>query len=150
MAIIALVLGMFSMDTQEFRETANKQMKEGYEWVYVGKTKPSGVPAITMKANGEEYILNLIFSTRNPSEYNLEDLSHLIENGASPRASISLILASKARAFLEGRGYITPEDVRFIGKDVLRHRIILSYEAEAEEISSEEIIQRLFDSIEIP
>jgi len=98
----------------------------------------------------EEYILNLIFSTRNPSDYNLKDLSHLIENGASPRASISLILASKARAFLEGRGYITPEDVRFIGKDVLRHRIILSYEAEAEEISSEDIIQRLFDSIEIP
>ena len=98
----------------------------------------------------EEYILNLVFCTRNPSDYNLSDLSHLIENGASPRASISLILASKARAFLEGRGYITPEDVRFIGKDVLRHRIILSYEAEAEEISSEDIIQRLFDSIEIP
>ena len=98
----------------------------------------------------EEYILNLVFCTRNPSDYNLPDLSHLIENGASPRASISLILASKARAFLEGRGYITPEDVRFIGKDVLRHRIILSYEAEAEEISSEDIIQRLFDSIEIP
>ena len=98
----------------------------------------------------EEYILNLVFCTRNPSNFNLPDLSHLIENGASPRASISLILASKARAFLEGRGYITPEDVRFIGKDVLRHRIILSYEAEAEEISSEDIIQRLFDSIEIP
>ncbi len=98
----------------------------------------------------EEYILNLVFCTRKPSDYNLPDLSHLIENGASPRASIGLILASKARAFLEGRGYITPEDVRFIGKDVLRHRIILSYEAEAEEISSEEIIQRLFDSIEIP
>ena len=98
----------------------------------------------------EEYILNLVFCTRDPSNYNLPDLSHLIENGASPRASISLILASKARAFLEGRGYITPEDVRFIGKDVLRHRIILSYEAEAEEISSEDIIQRLFDSIEIP
>ena len=98
----------------------------------------------------EEYILNLVFCTRNPSNYNIPDLSHLIENGASPRASISLILASKARAFLEGRGYITPEDVRFIGKDVLRHRIILSYEAEAEEISSEDIIQRLFDSIEIP
>ena len=98
----------------------------------------------------EEYILNHVFCTRNPSNYNLPDLSHLIENGASPRASISLILASKARAFLEGRGYITPEDVRFIGKDVLRHRSILSYEAEAEEISSEDIIQRLFDSIEIP
>ena len=98
----------------------------------------------------EEYILNLVFSTRNPEDYNLGDLSQLIENGASPRASISLILDSKARAFLEGRGYITPEDVRFIGKDVLRHRIILSYEAEAEEISSEDIIQRMFDSIEIP
>ena len=94
--------------------------------------------------------MNLVFSTRNPSDYKLPDLSHLIQNGASPRASISLILASKARAFLEGRGYITPEDVRFIGKDVLRHRIILTYEAEAEEISSEDIIQRLFDSIEIP
>ena len=98
----------------------------------------------------EEYILNLVFSTRNPEDYNLGDLSQLIENGASPRASISLILASKARAFLEGRGYITPEDVRFIGKDVLRHRIILSYEAEAEEISSEDIIQRLFETIEVP
>ena len=72
----------------------------------------------------EEYILNLVFCTRNPSDYNLPDLSHLIENGASPRASISLILASKARAFLEGRGYITPEDVRFIGKDVLRLSLI--------------------------
>ena len=73
-----------------------------------------------------------------------------IQHGASPRASINLILASKARAFLEGRGYVTPEDVRYIGKDILRHRVIPSYEAEAEELTSEDIIQRLFDSIEIP
>ncbi|MEA1881678.1 MAG: MoxR family ATPase [Candidatus Marinimicrobia bacterium] len=98
----------------------------------------------------EDYILNLVFATRNPDEYGLGDLSQLIEYGASPRATINLILASKARAFLEHRGYITPEDVRYIGKDVLRHRVILTYEAEAEELTSEDVIQRLFDSIEIP
>ena len=94
--------------------------------------------------------MNLVFATRNPDEYGLGDLSQLIEYGASPRATINLILASRARAFIEHRGYITPEDVRYIGKDVLRHRVILTYEAEAEELTSEDIIQRLFDSIEIP
>ena len=98
----------------------------------------------------EDYILNLVFATRNPNKYNLGDLSQLIQFGASPRASINLIFASKARAFLEKRGYVTPEDVRYIGMDILRHRIILTYEAEAEEITSEDLIQRLFDSIEIP
>jgi len=98
----------------------------------------------------EDYVLNLVFATRNPDEFGLGDLSQLIEYGASPRATINLILASKARAFLEHRGYITPEDVRFVGKDVLRHRVILTYEAEAEELTSEDVIQRLFDSIEIP
>ena len=98
----------------------------------------------------EDYVLNLVFATRNPTKHGLEDLSQLIQYGASPRATINLILASKARAFLEGRGYITPEDVRYIGIDVLRHRIILTYEAEAEELTSENIIQRLFDFIEIP
>ena len=98
----------------------------------------------------EDYVLNLVFATRNPDEFGLSDLSQLIEYGASPRATINLVLASKARAFLEHRGYITPEDVRYIGKDVLRHRVILTYEAEAEEMTSEDVIQRLFDSIEIP
>ncbi|MBU0529028.1 MoxR family ATPase [bacterium] len=98
----------------------------------------------------EEYILNLVFATRNPEKYALDDLKNLIEYGASPRASINLVLASKARAFLEHRGYITPEDVRYIGADILRHRIILTYEAEAEEISSDDIVQRLFDTIEVP
>ena len=98
----------------------------------------------------EEYILNLVFSTRNPDKYKLKDLEGLIEYGGSPRASISLVLAAKARAFLEHRGYVTPEDVRYIGADVLRHRIIVSYEAEAEEITSEDIIHRLFETVEIP
>ncbi|MFC1566151.1 AAA family ATPase [Candidatus Neomarinimicrobiota bacterium] len=98
----------------------------------------------------EEYILNLVFATRNPEKYNLNDLVNLIEYGASPRASINLVLASKARAFLEHRGYITPEDVHYIGADILRHRIILTYEAEAEEITSDDIVQRLFDTIEVP
>ena len=80
----------------------------------------------------------------------MDDLSQLIEYGASPRATINLVLASKARAYLEHRGYITPEDVRYVGKDVLRHRVILTYEAEAEEMTSEDVVQRLFDSIEIP
>ena len=98
----------------------------------------------------EEYILNLIFATRNPEDFGLNDLSGLIDYGASPRASINIVLAAKARAFIEHRGYITPEDVRFVGADVLRHRIILTYEAEAEELTSEEIIQRLFGTIEVP
>ena len=123
--------------------------------------KPSVKPKDILKAQStindiyvdekvEDYVLNLVFSTRNPNQYGLKDLSQLIEFGASPRATINLILASKARAFLEHRGYITPEDVRFVGKDILRHRIILTYEAEAEELSTEDVIQRLFDTIEIP
>ena len=98
----------------------------------------------------EEYILNLVFATRDPKKYALDDLQNLIEYGASPRASINLVLASKARAFMEHRGYITPEDVRYIGADILRHRILLTYEAEAEEITSDDIVQRLFDTIEVP
>ena len=98
----------------------------------------------------EEYILNLVFATRDPKKYALDDLQNLIEYGASPRASINLVLASKARAFIEHRGYITPEDVRYIGADILRHRILLTYEAEAEEITSDDIVQRLFDTIQVP
>ena len=98
----------------------------------------------------EEYVLNLVFATRNPEDFGLSDLAGLIDYGASPRASINIVLAAKARAFIEHRGYITPEDVRFVGADVLRHRVILTYEAEAEELTSEEIIQRLFETIEVP
>ena len=98
----------------------------------------------------EEYVLNLVFATRNPEKYNLPELKGLIDYGGSPRASINLTLAAKSRAFLEHRGYVTPEDIRYIGMDVLRHRVILSYEAEAEEMTSEDIIQRLYDTVEIP
>ena len=98
----------------------------------------------------EDYILKLIFATRNPLKYDLNDMDGIIDFGAFPRASINLVRAAKARAFTDGRGYITPEDVRFIGADVLRHRIILTYEAEAEELTTEEVINRLFEKIEVP
>jgi len=98
----------------------------------------------------EDYILKLIFATRDPIKYDLNDLDGIIDFGASPRATINLVRAAKARAFTDGRGYITPEDVRFIGADVLRHRIILTYEAEAEELTTEEVINRLFEKIEVP
>ena len=98
----------------------------------------------------EDYVLNLIFATRNPEKYNLEDLKRIIDIGASPRATINLIKAAKSRAFIKHRGFITPEDIRYVGSDVLRHRIILSYEAEAEELTSEDVIQRLFEVVEVP
>lgn len=98
----------------------------------------------------EDYVLNLIFSTREPNKYGLKDLDDIIDFGASPRATINIIRAAKARAFIEHRGYITPEDVRYIGFDVLRHRVILTYEAEAEELTPDAVIQRLFDTIEVP
>ena len=98
----------------------------------------------------ENYVVDIVMATRKPSLFGLEELDSLIEYGASPRASIYLTLASKALAFLRGRGYVTPEDVRAIGMDVLRHRIIPSYEAEAENVSPEDIINKIFDTVEVP
>ena len=92
----------------------------------------------------------MIFATRDPSNYGIQDLDNIIDFGASPRATINLIRAAKARAFIEHRGYVTPEDIRYIGSDVLRHRIILTYEAQAEELTSDDIINRLFEVIEVP
>ena len=97
-----------------------------------------------------DYILNIVFATRNPEQFKLGQLKDLISFGASPRASINLVLAAKAKAFIDGRGYVIPEGVRYIGKDVLRHRMLLSYEAEAEEITSEELIDQLFKEIPVP
>ncbi len=97
-----------------------------------------------------DYIVDVVFATRNPAEYGLAELADYIEFGASPRASIYLNLAARAHAFLRHRGYVTPEDIKSIGPDVLRHRLVLTYEAEAEEISTEDVIQRLFDHVEIP
>ena len=96
-----------------------------------------------------DYIIDIVFATRQPKVYGL-DLEELIQYGASPRASICLTQAAKAHAFIRGRGYVTPEDVKSIGMNVLRHRLILSYEAEAEEVTSEQIIQRIVDHIEVP
>lgn len=97
-----------------------------------------------------QYIVNIVFATREPETHNLSDLNDLIHIGASPRASIYLTMASKAKAFIEGRGYVTPEDVRDILRDILRHRIILTFEAEAEEVTVEQIIRRIIDTVEVP
>ncbi len=98
----------------------------------------------------KNYIVDIVFASRQPEEYKMGDIKSLISYGASPRATIFLTLAAKAYAFIQGRGYVTPEDVKSIGEDVLRHRIIASYEAEAEETTSEDIIKQIFDTIEVP
>ena len=98
----------------------------------------------------KDYIVDLVFATRQPGDYGLRDLAHLVEYGASPRGSIYLTRAARAHAFLRHRGYATPEDVKAIGMDVLRHRIILTYEAEAEEVTSEDVIRQVFDTVEVP
>jgi MoxR-like ATPase len=98
----------------------------------------------------EKYIIDIVNATRTPEKYGLKDVASLIGYAASPRASIYLVLAAKAQAFMKRRGFVTPEDVRAIGMDVLRHRIGVTYEAEAEEITSEDIVKKIFDKVEIP
>jgi MoxR-like ATPase len=98
----------------------------------------------------EQYIIDLVFATRTPANYRLDKLTELINFGASPRASINLNLASRAHAFMEHRAYVTPEDVRTIAKDVLRHRIIPTFEAEAENITSENIIEEIMSTVPVP
>ena len=98
----------------------------------------------------KDYILDIVLATRDPAAHGLKDLADFIEYGASPRATLYLNLAAKAHAFLRHRGFVTPEDVKAIGFDVLRHRISLTYEAEAEELTPETIIQRVFDRVEVP
>jgi MoxR-like ATPase len=96
-----------------------------------------------------DYIVHLVFATRKPDQYKL-DLKHLIQFGASPRATIYLTVAAKAWALLQGRGYVTPEDVKNIGPDVLRHRIILTYEAEAQAVTTDDIIKKIFNTVPVP
>ena len=98
----------------------------------------------------EKYIVDIVFATRYPAEYNLNDLTSIISFGGSPRASISLAKASRAYAFLRGRGYVIPEDVRAVCHDVLRHRIGLTYEAEANNITADEVISNILDKVEVP
>ena len=98
----------------------------------------------------KNYIVDIVLATRNPEKYNLGELKNLIAFGASPRATINLNLAAKALAFISGRGYATPEDVKDIGADVLRHRVLTTYDADAREITSDQIVKQIFDGVEVP
>ncbi|MFA5139775.1 MAG: MoxR family ATPase [Elusimicrobiota bacterium] len=98
----------------------------------------------------KNYIIDIVFATRDPSKYRLEKLKPLIRYGGSPRATIFLTTAAKAFAFINSRGFVTPEDVKSIGPDVLRHRILVSYEAEAENVTSEDILRAVFETVEVP
>ena len=108
------------------------------------------VKEIYMDEKIEQYIIDIVFATRNPEEYGLDRLKNMISYGGSPRASINLAAAAKSYAFIKRRGYVIPEDVRNLCYDVLRHRIGLTYEAEAENLSSEDIITEILNSVEIP
>ena len=107
------------------------------------------VKEVYMDDRIKDYIVQLVLATRRPQEFRL-DLKDLIQFGASPRATIYLAQASRAHAFIKGRGYVTPEDIKSIGMDVFRHRIILTYEAEAEEVTTESVITRIFDAVQVP
>jgi MoxR-like ATPase len=98
----------------------------------------------------KDYIVDVVFATREPAQKGLRELASLIEYGCEPRATIALALAARAHAFLRHRGYVTPEDVKAVGPDVLRHRVVLTYEAEAEEITAEQIVRRVFEVVEVP
>ena len=110
----------------------------------------SVIDQVYIDAKIKEYIIDIIFATREPQKYGMPELEAMVEYGASPRASIYLHKAARSHAFLRRRGYVTPEDVKAVGMDILRHRVIISYEAEAEERTSEDIIKQIFDTIEVP
>ena len=108
------------------------------------------VRQVYMDEKIERYILDIVFATRQPDQFKLEKIAPMISYGASPRATINLALASKAHAFIKRRGYVIPEDVRAISLDVMRHRVAVTYEAEAEEVTSETIVQELLNHVEVP
>ena len=113
------------------------QAREVYDSIYIDE-------------NLQDYIVNLVAATRSPESHNLSSLKAMIQYGASPRASIFLNRVSKAYAFMQGRGYVVPHDIKTIGLDILRHRIILTYEAEAENVTPDDILKKIFDTIEVP
>ncbi len=108
------------------------------------------VALIYMDDKVRDYVLDVVSATRRPEDYRLKELKPLIECGASPRASINLCLAARANAFLSGRGYVTPQDVKDIAMEVMRHRIILTYEAEAEETTSDDVVRKVLESVPVP
>ena len=105
---------------------------------------------IYVDAKIEEYVLDLVFATREPGEHGLPDLDPLIEYGVSPRAAIHLVSASKAHAFLQGRGYVVPEDIKQVAPDVFQHRVIVTYEAEAEDVNATDVVQQILDQVQVP
>jgi MoxR-like ATPase len=107
------------------------------------------VDRIYVDENIKKYVLDIVFATRNPKEFGL-DIDYLIEYGASPRASIYLVMTAKAFAFLNGRGFVCPDDVKAMALDVLRHRILLTYEAEAEEVTSDDVAQKILSTVYVP
>lgn len=119
---------------------------EPSELIAIKKT----VASIYMDDKVKDYVLDVVAATRQPEDFRLTDLKPLIQCGASPRASINLCLAARANAFLSGRGYVTPQDVKDIAFEILRHRIILTYEAEAEEMTSDDIVRKVLESVPVP
>ena len=136
--VVDTVLEDFRREVQPVLETAQLfEMKKTVSMIY-------------MDDKIKDYVLDVVAATRNPEEFRLKELKPLIECGASPRASINLCLAARANAFLAGRGYVTPQDVKDIAYEVLRHRIILTYEAEAEEMTSDDIVRKVLESVPVP
>ena len=105
---------------------------------------------IYLDSKVEDYIVDVVFATREPAAYKLESIENLIDYGASPRASIYLAQTAKVQAFMSGRAYVTPQDIKTIGPDVLRHRVLLSYEAEAQDLTSDDVIQEIFNTVDVP
>jgi MoxR-like ATPase len=113
-------------------------------------TARSAVQEVHLNDGLRDYVVHLILATRDPKVYRMESLAPLIAFGASPRATIYLAQAAKAYAFLDGRGYVTPDDVKAVAKDVLRHRVIITYEAEAEDLTPDDIIDRVLQGVAVP
>ncbi|MCS6799360.1 MAG: MoxR family ATPase [Myxococcota bacterium] len=127
----------------------------------LAQVRPVVTPAQILEARGivgqvyvderiKDYIVDVVAATRDPRRFGLKDLADMIAHGASPRASIALNICARAHAFLRRRGYVTPEDVKAVGPDVLRHRVLRTYEAEAEEVTSDQIVRRIFETVEVP
>lgn len=136
--VVDTVLEDFRREVQPVLETAQLfEMKKTVSMIY-------------MDDKIKDYVLDVVAATRHPEEFRLKELKPLIECGASPRASINLCVAARANAFLAGRGYVTPQDVKDIAYEVLRHRIILTYEAEAEEMTSDDIVRKILESVPVP
>ncbi|MFQ5482628.1 MAG: AAA family ATPase [Nitrospinaceae bacterium] len=138
---IIRIMGFFANHFPKVRPVINTETIIGAREV---------IDSIYIDENLQDYIVNLVSATRHPGEYGLESLVPLIQFGASPRASIFLNRVAKTFAFMQGRGYVVPHDIKSIGLDILRHRLILSYEAEAENLTSDDIIKQIFDTVEVP